>query len=210
MTDANYTAVFLLVDRSGSMMSIKTAAEEGINGLIAAQASESIKGRRTVRIAKFDHEYIDVCRSVNPVNLAPFELDPRSSTSLLDAMARGIREFGEELEALPEARRPGNVVFAVMTDGQENSSVEFSYAQVAAMVREHEDKYGWQILYLGANQDAIAEGAKLGVQAIRSLRYNASDMGTRSATRSLIGSVALAAGGQAVSFSDLDREDALS
>lgn len=67
------------------------------------------------------------------------------------------------------------------------------------------------VLYLGANQDAIATGAKLGVQRRRSLSYNSTDHGTRVVTNSLSRSIygASSAGGQSVSFTDEDREEAV-
>ena len=207
MTDPNYTAISLLVDRSGSMTAIRSDAEGGINAFLAEQ--EQGQGRRTVRITTFDTQLELHCPSTPVADVPRFELHPRGATALLDAMAREIDAFGAELAGMPQSQRPGHVLFAVMTDGEENSSVEFTWTQVAERVRHQEETYGWTVLYLGANQDAIATAAKLGVSAGQSMTYRASGAGTRNALRTLsdVG-IAVAAGASPV-ISDAQRREAM-
>ena len=45
-------------------------------------------------------------------------------------MGKAINETGERLAKMPEGDRPGLVIFVVMTDGFENSSKEFTKAQL--------------------------------------------------------------------------------
>lgn len=206
MTDSNYTAIALLVDRSGSMFSIRTAAERSINEFIKGQAKAP--GRRTIRIGSFDYEYRSN-PSTDARNILPFELHPRGGTALLDAMVKMIDDFGAELAAMPEASRPANVVLAVMTDGEENSSWEYTYRDVEQRVTRQRETYGWEILYLGANQDAIATAARMGVPRHSSMTYAASDVGTRSAVSTMDCYVAAASAGNAPSISDDDREKAM-
>lgn len=209
MTDPNRTAIMLLVDRSGSMHAIKSSAEEAINEFLSAQRTTG--DQRTVSVAVFDDAYEVVIPSVNAKACPTFHLEPRGSTALLDAMGRSITEFGAELADLPEDQRPSTVVFGIMTDGQENSSEIYSWGQIKNLVRHQENAYNWQIVYLGANQDAIATGAKLGVQRSRSMSYAATDHGTRSVMNSYTASSVRTGGigGQSISFTDDDREDAM-
>lgn len=207
MTDPNYTAIMLLVDRSGSMAAIRTSAEAGINEFITSQANATA-GRRTIRIAQFDHEYETVRDSRPPAHLEPFQLHPRGNTALLDAMGRAIVEFGAELDALPEDIRPGTVILAVMTDGHENSSLEYTWPQIKSMVERQERDFAWQVLYLGANQDAIAVGERLGVRADRAMTYASTGRGTRSMTHSVRSYVDAAASGASAAFTDQQRDDA--
>lgn len=206
MTDPNYTAICLVVDRSGSMNLIREDAEGGINAFIAEQAKA--EGKRTVRLVTFDTEYTQVHPSIPAADVPPFELHPRGGTALLDAMGRGIVEFGEELAAMPEDERPGNVVFAVMTDGYENSSQEWTLARVKELVEHQQKTWKWNIAYLGANQDAIKEGAKYGFAAGSSITYEASSAGTRGVTDSLNAYVASSASGIGGTFTDENREAA--
>lgn len=206
MTDPSYTSIMLLVDRSGSMNHLRHSAEGAINEFINGQKEQP--GPRTIRIAQFDGEYELVHPSMLAADCPRFELVPRGSTALLDAMGRSINEFGAELAAMPADRRPGTVIYAVMTDGLENSSSEFTWHEVQKMVRHQEEAYRWQILYLGANQDAVATGAQLGVRGGRAMTYAASDHGTRAVYDSLDSYVATASAGGAAAFTDEDRKNA--
>ncbi len=46
------------------------------------------------------------------------------------------------------------------------------------MIAEQRDKYSWQFVFLGANQDAIASAAKYGLEAGQALTYGANHQGT--------------------------------
>ena len=83
---------------------------------------------------------------------------------------------------------PAHTVFIITTDGQENSSSQFRYADVKKMI-EAAKKKGWEFLYLGANIDAAAEAAKIGISRERSANYEASECGTRSLFRAMSSSV---------------------
>ena len=68
--------------------------------------------------------------------LVPYRLVPRGSTALLDAIGRTISDVRARIEALDPAGRPGHIVFAVITDGLENASKEWSRLQVMDCVHE--------------------------------------------------------------------------
>lgn len=206
MTNPDYTAIMILIDRSGSMIEIQKSAEDGVNEFIEAQAKTD--NYKTIRIAQFDHDYELVCESKNPAcGMEPYKLVPRASTALLDAMGRAINEFGAELEAMPEDERPGTVIFAVVTDGEENSSREFSWDAVKVMVKHQEEVYGWQVIYLAANQDAFKVGSRLGVNRGRTMSYNSTDHGTRAVYDAFSASVAASAStGERVTFTEEDQE----
>jgi hypothetical protein len=207
MTDAAYTAICLLIDRSGSMQSIKDATEDAINGFVQQQVAE--EGRRTIRIATFDTGAPEqVCPSTPASEVPRFTLHPRGSTALLDAMGTTITAFGAELTGMDENTRPGHVVFAVMTDGLENASTDYTWAQIKKMVEHQERVYGWNVVYLGANQDAIQVGAQLGVRRGSSLTYTADAHTTRSAVGSTSAYVTEVAAGRKAAFTDAQRHAA--
>ena len=86
-------------------------------------------------------------------------------------MGRLITSAGDELAALPDDQRPGTVIVAVMTDGYENASQEWTHPAIKALVEQQTKDYAWQFLYMGADQDAIEVGVSLGVSAAASVTY---------------------------------------
>lgn len=97
-----------------------------------------------------------------------------------------------------------------MTDGLENASTDHTWAQVKEMVEHQETVYGWNVVYLGANQDAIKVGAQLGVRHGSSLTYTADAHTTRSAVGSTSAYVTQVAAGKQAAFTDAQRREATS
>lgn len=155
MTKADYTHLALIVDRSGSMASMASEAQNGINKLIKEQAE--VPGDITVSLYQFDNEYEKVFGPINAKDAPQYVLNPRWSTALLDATHRAIVETGEFLSAKPESQRPSKVVFVVVTDGYENASREVNREKVKNLITQQTEKYNWEFIYLGANLDAVAD-----------------------------------------------------
>src|SRR6185503_10786802 len=172
MKDA--TDITVILDRSGSMDMIKADTIGGFNQSLAEQQKEP--GECSLTLIQFDtqnaQEY--VCNAVPIADVKPLtELTfvPRAGTPLYDALGQAIVRTGERYAAMPEDQRPEKVLFIIITDGEENSSKEYDRAKVFAMVGEQEKTYGWHFIYIGANQDAMAVGASVGVRAMASMTY---------------------------------------
>ena len=169
MTNQNLTHIYLLLDRSGSMQSIKTDTEGGFAAFVEEQ--KRTPGECHVTLAQFDNHY-EVVYSDRPIADVPaLDLQPRGSTALLDAMGKLITDSGARLAALSEAERPGTVIVAIMTDGHENASQEWTHPAIKALVEQQTGQWGWQFLYMGADQDAIEVGRNIGVAAANSVTY---------------------------------------
>lgn len=181
MTNPDYTAVAMLVDRSGSMAHgrLHLEAIAGMNKLIEDQ--RALPGRCTLRVSQFDEHYEDLYVSTDIADVPEAKLDPRGMTALYDGWGKLMVAFGAELDALPEDERPANVIFVVVTDGGENSSREWTSEKVKQMVEEQTDKYGWNFIYLGSNQDAALVGTNLGVRAAQTMTYDSNAVGTHAA-----------------------------
>ncbi len=169
MTDQNLTHIYLLLDRSGSMQSIKADTEGGFAAFVEEQ--KRTPGACRVTLAQFDNHY-EVVYSDRPIADVPaLDLQPRGSTALLDAMGTLITDTGAKLAALAETQRPGTVIVAIMTDGHENASQEWTHPAIKALVEQQTGQWGWQFLYMGADQDAIEVGRNIGVAAANSVTY---------------------------------------
>jgi hypothetical protein len=169
MTRADLTHLYFLLDRSGSMQSIKADTEGGFAAFIDEQ--RRTPGECRVTLAQFDNQYDVVYSSVPLADVPPLALEPRGSTALLDAMGRLVTSAGAELAALPDDERPGTVIVAIMTDGYENASHEWTHPAIKALVEQQTSAYAWQFLYMGADQDAIEVGTSIGVSADASVTY---------------------------------------
>jgi hypothetical protein len=207
VTDPNRTLIAVLLDRSGSMESIKSDTEGGFNAFIDHQ--RGIGGDVRVTLAQFDTHY-DVVYANRPVHqVPPLELQPRGMTALYDALGRLITDVGAELAALPEHGRPGKVVIVVLTDGHENSSREWTHDAVSKAIRRQETEYSWDFLFLGANMDAVAIGQRLGIARDRSITYQPSSAGVSGVFAAAADYVARRAAGPAgaevAGFSEEDR-----
>ena len=162
MTRSDLTHVYFLLDRSGSMQSIKSDIEGGFAAFVDEQRGA---GECRVTLAQFDNDY-EVVYADRPIaDVPPLDLQPRNMTALHDAMGRLITDAGATLAALPEDQRPGTVIVAIMTDGLENASQEWTRPAIKALVEQQTSQFGWQFLYMGADQDAVEVGASLGVAA---------------------------------------------
>jgi hypothetical protein len=169
MTRADLTHLYFLLDRSGSMQSIKTDTEGGFAAFIDEQRKST--GACRVTLAQFDNEYELVYSGRPLADVPPLDLQPRGSTALLDAMGRLVTSAGSELAALADEERPGTVIVAIMTDGLENASREWTHPAIKALVEQQTKDYAWQFLYMGADQDAVEVGTSLGVSAAASVTY---------------------------------------
>lgn len=158
---SDLTDITLVVDRSGSMQAIRDDAEGGVNAFLQEQAKQS--GDALLTLVQFDTEYEFVHRAVPIKQVPSYTLTPRGNTALLDAVGRAVNETGERLAKMAEEDRPGLVVFVITTDGQENSSKEFTKAQVKELIEKQQSQYKWQFTFLGANQDAFAEAGGMGI-----------------------------------------------
>lgn len=170
MTDPNYTALLLIIDRSGSMTSIRDEMVGGLTAMLAEQAAED--GLLTVDVVTFDDTIELQCSMASPEDVV-IALEPRGGTALFDAIGLGVNSFGRILAALPEHARPGVIQVVVVTDGDENSSQEYTADVVRTIVTEQTERYGWDFVFLGANQDAVLTGARLGFEVGSSLTYAA-------------------------------------
>lgn len=179
MTNPDYTAILFIIDRSGSMWDIKNDMEGGINTVLEEQ--KKLPGKVTVDVAYFSNTttYDQTFLSLDDTKI---EIIPSGMTALHDAIVISTTKFGEALSALPEDERPGNVLTIIVTDGLENVSKEATVEDVKRVITEQQDAYGWEFVFLGANQDAIETGETFGLRKGAAVTYTANAAGTRDAS----------------------------
>lgn len=173
----NYTDITFLIDRSGSMTSIKEDAMGGFETFIKEQKEAEINA--CVSVYKFDNIFEKEYVSKDIKEVKSFNLSPRGSTALLDSIAKAIIETEVRLSKLETYLKPDRTLFIIITDGYENSSIEFKKDQIAQLI-DKKQKEDWQFVFLGANMDAIKEGMSFNIPKGCSMTYTHSGEGIRS------------------------------
>ena len=177
----NLTEMVFILDRSGSMGRLSDDTIGGFNSMIENQKEEP--GEAYVTTVLFDDYYDLLHDHVNIKDIKPItrkEYYARGCTALLDAIGKTINSVGVRLAETTEEERPEKVIFVIITDGYENSSVEFSKTQIKEMVDHQQEKYSWTFMFLGANMDAVSEAVSLGIKSSFSKTYTANKAGTDS------------------------------
>lgn len=168
------TEIVLLLDRSGSMEPLRAATIRGVNEFLDGQRGASDEA--FISIYQFDHEFSAVYEAAPAASAPPItegNYQPRGSTALLDAIGETVERTRLRVDCCDDDPR---VVLAIMTDGLENASRRFGRRAVERLLGACE-RQGWQILFLGANMDAIAEGQRIGVPRAKSASFVASPAG---------------------------------
>lgn len=184
MPQRELSEIVVVLDKSGSMQSVRGDAIGGFNAFLGEQQAQPGCGRLTLALFDSPGTY-ELVHCGTPLAEVPLLTEetyvPSGMTALLDAIGRTVDEVGKRLAATPEPDRPESVIVAILTDGEENSSQEYSRERVFEMIRVQREAYSWQFVYLGANQDAIAEAGKLGISADDAAAFDQSEHGTADA-----------------------------
>jgi hypothetical protein len=174
MSRVKSTFVSFLLDETGSMESIKDDTIGGFNAYLGElQQAAASGGEIQFSLVSFNSTHTrkrwvaEPIADVRPLSGADYQ--PRDSTPLIDAAVKIIKATAE---AVAQRADDPAVVVVIQTDGQENVSVEYTNADLAALVKE-KVKAGWEFVFLGAGLDAFhaAHEAGLALDASRVVSY---------------------------------------
>ena len=209
----NLTLIAMVLDRSGSMSTVRDETISGVNTFLKEQ--REIPGDCMLHMVQFDDKYEVVHNFKNLKEVKDLNQEtyiPRGWTALHDAIGRTIDDVGRKLAETPEEFRPSKVVFVVQTDGHENASHDYAASKIKSMIEHQTQKYSWQFVFMGANQDAVLSGSYLGFAPSLSLTYTHNAAGTSSSYGSAsvnIGSYRIGASNSVKAFSDDQRNAAV-
>lgn len=167
--------LIFLIDRSGSMYGSEEDTIGGFNSFIDKEKAK--EESTTVTTILFDHEY-ELLYKRKPIDdvdkLTKETYNVRGSTALLDAIGKTITTMDKEID--------NKVLFVIMTDGMENSSVEFSKSQIKNMIENHK----WEFIFIGADIDSYSEAASIGINRTHVANYRKSRKGVEDAYFSVV------------------------
>ncbi|GIP16194.1 hypothetical protein J40TS1_18360 [Paenibacillus montaniterrae] len=168
------TELVFILDKSGSMSGLEKDTIGGYNSMLEKQ--KVVEGECRITTVLFDNKYellhdrIDI-RAVSPITEKEYQVG--GSTALLDAIGRTIHKIGNAQKHTANDYRAEKVLFVIITDGEENSSREYSAEKIKALIEQQKKNYGWEFIFLGANIDAVETAGRFGISADRAQNYHA-------------------------------------
>ena len=154
--------ISIVLDRSGSMEAARGDAVNAVNGYLRQIRADTTMDAR-LSLVLFDSQSIDTIRDRLRVDVCPEltieEYEPRGSTPLLDAVGYSVGIL-DCLSDKDERR-----IVAILTDGLENASREYTRAQLKDLLDRKQSEDGWLVLYLGAGHDSWSQARQIGIAA---------------------------------------------
>ena len=193
MSNPDYTHITVILDRSGSMADIAPDVIGGFNQFLNDQRNVKI-GHATLSLIQFDtaepYQVVhDFCMVPMVPELNAHTYQPRGGTPLLDAVGEGILTLDYRLETMRPHERPGRNLFVIITDGEENSSRQFTHRTVRNLI-EARTAAGWQFIYLSADLAAFADSDRIAIAESSRMAFDKNSRGTRYAFADLSRNIA--------------------
>ena len=174
----NYNLIIL--DRSGSMGSIRKYAVDAVNETIgsirARQQTHKANEKSMVTLVAFCGCSLQTIYDNTPVEeakpLAMKDYRPCCMTPLYDAMGNSITRLHE----IVGDNKNALVQVTIITDGYENASKEFSRKAIKALVEAYKNE-GWMFAYMGADHDV--ESVAYGLSIDNAIEFEKSESGVK-------------------------------
>ncbi len=159
-TPQTKTQVYNLVilDKSGSMDSIRKEAVDGYNETLGSIRAAQLKHLDTqvhyVSLAAFCDCGIDMIYDKTPIKdaekLTLKQYDPCCCTPLFDAIGKTVKKMRIHTNDMEDVA----VLVTIITDGYENSSKEWNGLAIKKLIDECKED-GWMFSFVGAGEDVV-------------------------------------------------------
>lgn len=148
----------VILDKSGSMESIRKEAIDGYNETLGSIRAAQLKHLDTqdhfVSLAAFCDCGIDMIYDKTPIKdaekLTLDKYDPCCCTPLFDAIGKTVKKIKKDTKDIEDAA----VLVTIITDGYENSSKEWNGPMVKKLIDECKEE-GWMFSFIGAGEDVV-------------------------------------------------------
>ena len=172
------TELVFILDKSGSMGGLEEDAIGGYNAMLKKQ--KMLAGDCRITTVLFNngyellHDRVDI-KEVSPITSKEYQVG--GTTALLDAIGMTIYKVDHIQKDMNEECCSENVMFVIITDGEENSSREYSVERVKALIEQQKIKHEWEFIFLGANIDAVKAAGRFGISPDRAQNYHGDSQG---------------------------------
>lgn len=162
------TQVYNLVvlDKSGSMESIRKEAVDGYNETLGTIRAAQLKHLDTqehfVSLAAFCGCGIEMIYDKTPIKdadkLKPEQYEPCCRTPLFDAIGSTIKRLKHDIKDIEDAA----VLVTIITDGQENASTEWTGSAIKKLIDECKQD-GWMFAFIGAGEEVLQVASTISI-----------------------------------------------
>jgi uncharacterized protein YegL len=160
------------------MDSVRSDVVTGFNHFVSELRAHPLDCRMTLIL--FDgFRPFDVVFSAQQIRdiskLRPNDYVPEGQTPFYDALGRLIVRADNRIDTRIANGEPNeDQLVVVLTDGLENASFRYTQWDIANLTDDRQSE-GWTFVFLGANQDSYAEGAKIGLTGGNIQNFQMSD-----------------------------------
>ena len=165
----------IILDESGSMEAIKETIIKGFNEVVQTVKGVALRypeQEHIISLVTFNDLGIKTLLDNEDVNklglLNEAKYQPDAMTPLYDAMGLSI----SRLRKVTDLAEDCHVLVTILTDGEENSSVEFTGESIKKIVDELKQK-NWTFTYIGANHDV--EKFALSISITNTMKFEANE-----------------------------------
>ncbi len=180
----NKSIHMLIIDESGSMVNMRSSTIETYHTIISqiyADRNEYPGLEQYINLWSFGD--ITIKERIPPTlvsstDFPKFTYNPAGGTPLYDALGNSLLELERFLNT-PEMQGNQLVNVTVITDGEENSSREFTHPEIARLINRLKEK-NWNFQYFGTEHDVEKAAQKINIT--ESASFVKSDTGMKNVT----------------------------
>ena len=198
MAEKLKTYHLMIIDKSGSMENVRDVTISGLNENLQSirKAQEDFEDQEQIAcMVTFNGGVWEPGEQVDHIScwkkatgeVQDFTRDnyaPLGGTPLLDAVGISISKLREEIkDELLE--RKATVVVTIFTDGQENTSREYSQQQIKDLITEIKETGQWTVAFAGCGDNVFEVAASMNIGRGSTMAYAAGSIGTQHAFRSM-------------------------
>ncbi|SUC36552.1 Uncharacterized protein encoded in toxicity protection region of plasmid R478, contains von Willebrand factor (vWF) domain [Providencia rustigianii] len=172
--DSEVLDLVFILDKSGSMSGFESDTIGGYNSVLTENRNKSNKTFITTILFNNKTSLLHNREPIDKVkNITLDDYQVGGNTALLDAIGNSIVKMRENRKIT----KNNNVLFVIITDGEENSSIKYNQAKIKSMIKSAETEDNWDFIFLGANIDAISEANNIGIKSSNATGYVQDDTG---------------------------------
>lgn len=161
----NFIHVCFIVDESGSMYSSASDVVGGFQKIIDEQ-KEKTEGTCAISLFTFRSDVTQKFIGKDVSEVGALDYSPGGCTAMNDGIGIAIDRIGKWLRDMPESERPEQNLIVIMTDGEENSSQEYSLKRVQEMIKHQTEVYSWKFMYVGTDITTTKDADSLGIKTM--------------------------------------------